>query len=111
MNIGFSSTDDHSDGTLGAISHISVVLKSIDKMNMLNYNNNFDIRLTVQSTSYVLKIEDVFRDVSTWGEIADSVVQPLLVSSQTYQKHVTIDKYPHIYRGASDNGEQLWITD
>lgn len=110
MNIGFSSTDDHSDGTLGAISHISVVLKSIDKMNMLNYNNNFDIRLTVQSTSYVLKIEDVFRDINTWGEIADSVVQPLL-GSQTHQKHVTIDKYPHIYRGASDNGEQLWITD
>lgn len=75
MNIGFSSTDDHSDSILGAISHISIVLKNINSMDMLNYDRNFEVRLTVQGTSYPLKIEDVFTEDNSFDEIIESVVK------------------------------------
>lgn len=113
MTIGFSSTDDHSDGTLGAISHISVVLKGINSMDVLNYNKNFDIRLTVQSTSYPLKIEDVFKDTGTctWDKIAELVLQHTMeTQSRSLQVDQRRDQYPHIYHSMYD-GKQVWVTE
>lgn len=62
MKISFSGTDDHDDGNISLVPHISIVVKKIDSVNFLSLNDNIDCRLTIQGTSYNLKLEDIFTD-------------------------------------------------
>lgn len=97
MNIGFSSTDDHSDNLLGAISHISVILKGIQSFNFLNYDNNFDIRLTVQGNHYPLKLKDCFELFRTNLDY-NKIVQRHAVNyvpAQQPMAHLTIGSDTH----------------
>lgn len=99
MTIGFSAVDDHSDKILGAISHISIVLKMIDRINFLNLDNNFDVRLTVQGISYTLQLDDVFVDDIDYTEIMDQVIDkeppvvplPKTPTTSLYASHSNIN--------------------
>ena len=60
MGIGFSSTDNYSDSIIGAVGSISLVVKNIDKFNLVDFNKSVDIRVNIQGKSYPILIEDIF---------------------------------------------------
>lgn len=96
MSIGFSSIDDHSDSDLGTFGNISLVIKSIDKVNFTNIKNNVDIRFTIQDVTFDIDLFEVFDDKDSDYEFALTKIKIDSIWSNkktTYYNHDYIDDY------------------
>lgn len=75
MNIGFSSTDDHSDENVGAIGSISLVIKGINNFNFIDPNKSIDIRLNIQGKSYSLPLDYIFDMKNDMFSFAENFIE------------------------------------
>lgn len=96
MGIGFSSTDNHSDGIIGAIGSVSLVIKKIDSFNFIDPDKSVDIRFTIQGKNYELKLEDVFDMHDDLFDMADQdfikISQPVLYNPNPTLTSIYKDK-------------------
>lgn len=116
MGITFSSTDDTNDSSLDILPHISCVLKNIDKMNFLNFNNNVDVRLSYLGNKIMLKLEDLFVfDVMDMPQITQQIITPAtsvynmgstdesyFYRSNWYNKNKPSNERDYVYPGKPD---------
>lgn len=91
MGISFSSIDDHNDSSVDILPHISLVLKNINHFNMLDFNNNIDIRLSYMGNRIPLKIEDLFEmETYSMPQISRAplpIIQPMYNYNTNYSNY------------------------